>query len=67
MTAYVEYDGGDFSYETSISPNVGDSIIYEQENEGITQHFKVLSVAHYTNGGYNELHIKAELEYEETF
>lgn len=67
MTIYVEYDGGDFSYESSIAPRVGENIIYEQENEGITQYFKVLSVAYYTNGGYNEVHIKAELEHEESF
>jgi hypothetical protein len=65
MTIYVEYDGEDFSYESSIAPRVGENIIYEQENEGITQYFRVLSVAYYTNGGYNEIHIKAELEYEE--
>jgi len=67
MTIYVEYDDGDFSYESSIAPRVGENIIYEHENEDITQFFKVLSVAYYTNGGYNEIHIKAELEYEENF
>jgi hypothetical protein len=65
MTAYVEYDGGDFKYETSVSPNVGDSIIYEKENECVTYYLKVLSVAHYTNGSYSELHINAELELKE--
>ena len=67
MTIYVDYDGGDFSYKSGMVPRVGENIIYEQENEGLTQHFKVLSVAYYTNGEYNEIHIKAELEFEESF
>lgn len=71
MTVYVEYErlgggeGGDFSYKSPIAPRKGDSIIYEQENEGVTWHLLVQHVSHYTNGGYNEIHIRAELEEEE--
>jgi hypothetical protein len=68
MTIYVEYEGydgipdGDFSYESSIAPRKGDTIIYEEENEGITSWFLVKHVSHYTNGGYNEIHIRAGLK-----
>ena len=67
MYIYVRYDDGDFNYKSNVVPRVGENIIYEQENEGITQYFKVLSVAYYTNGEYNEVHIKAELEFKENF
>jgi len=67
MTIYVEYDDGDFSYESGVVPRIGENIIYEQENKGITQYFKVIYVAYYTNRGYNEVHMKAELEFEENF
>lgn len=65
MDIYVEYDGGHFQYRSSTVPRMGEDIIFDNEDKGIAQHFKTLSVTYYTNGEHVEAHIEVELKFEE--
>lgn len=65
MDIYVSYKNGQFGYKSVVVPREGEIIIYEQPNDHTTQYFRVISVAYYTTGEYNEVHINAKLSKEE--
>ena len=67
MKIYVDYDNDSFLYESSIVPKVGESIIYERDNDIVTRYLTVTSVSHYISGEYAEVHIIANLDYEEEY